>query len=429
MVDNRSHKDRVLEIYNAEIAISQTNIAAKTQNISLSALFEKRIDDVLRWPFRKARENKIQKFLDFYQRSLPNYDTDFPQGNQELHGKELAEILLKLRVALKPEQQFNKDTWKGLKSQFKNYREKQEAPIKTMNEKVNELTTSIEYIHKCSDKDDEGLAVILKRDFEFHKEVSRKNCRETGYSDYFYVDIHKEIKNNIKFRGVKTSMGDRLNQAEKRIDELEKKKDDEVERYFINMVDANKITSENFKASDAIKKKILELCSNASAQVAGSQVNDSPSSLGQDLTADSITSVLFEQPNNPLGGTAMENEEKDKEKEKDILANKVTVGVGVASIGGAALLGAVTIGTGGLFLPIAVGVGTVVAGAIAISEQDRIGKETKQQKEGSEETFAEVIQKQVVDNPSKILTKPAIEFGDWITKNVLKSKEDQGKSQ
>ena len=424
MPNNISHKDRVLEIYNAEIGALEMNINAKTQNKTISKGFEKKIDNVLGYSLFKTKEKNIQEFLDLYQEKLRNYDTDYPKGNQEKHGIELTGILLTLREALnpKPDQKFNKDTWKDLKIQFTEYRKKEGGPIKTMNEQVKELRKSVKDIHEH--KNDKRLAEILQQDF--NKDKSRKTSKDDGYSDYFYVDIHKEIKDNNEFDGVKTSIKERVTKAEKRIDELEEKKNDEVIKYFIDMVDANKITREQLKVkvfSDAVKTKIATLFN----QEVVSTEDASRRSSAQTPTV-ALGASVAEPP--PSGGTDMETKEKAK-TEKEIFEKKVTVGAEVAAIGGAALLGAVTIGTGGLFLPIAVGVGTVVAGAIAINEQDRIGKQTKQEKEDSKVTFAEVIQEYVVDNPSREVTKRVIDFGEGVrrtTFGINQAKDDKGSS-
>ena len=430
MPDNIISKDRVLEIYNAEKGALDANINAKTQSNLLVKTFEKKIDDVLRWSFFKTKEKKIQEFLNLYQEKLRNYDTDYPRGNEKLYGKELTGILLKLREALKPkpDQKFNKGTWKDLKIQFTDYREKQEGPIKTMNEQVKELTTSIEDIHKCKDKDDTRLAVILKRDFD--KDNSRKTSKDDGYSDYFYVNIDKKIKGETEFEQVGKSIKDRVGAAEERIKESEKEDTKKFIELFKNMVDTGKITREQFgDFRDEQKSKIGLLF----PQAVASQVNDSQRSLVQETTNAQEGSALPGGQSAavpPLVVVHADGAEKAKqEKEKEIFENKVTVGAEVAAIGGAALLGAVTIGTGGLFLPIAVGVGTVVAGAIAISEQEKIGKQTEAEKSESDNEIQKTIQKHVVDNPSKIVTKPVIEFGESVLVSLgIKSKEDQSKS-
>lgn len=422
MPDNRSLKEKVLESYNAEKGALEINIKVKTQGNLLSQTCEKKIDDVLGYSLFKTKEKKIQEFLNFYQTKLINYDTDFPEGNEELHGKELTKILVDLRKKLQPveNKQFDEKGWRELKARFTEYRKKQEGPIKTMNEQVKELTTSIEDIHKCKDKNDQRLAEILKRDFG--KDKIRKIDRETGYSDHFYKNISNEIKDKTEFKEVKTSINDRVTEAERRIKELEKKKDQEVIKYFQEMVGADKITHEQVKDfSNEVRLKIAILLS---AEMP-SQANDSRRSLVNTPTA------VPEIPD-LSGSTVMENEEKakkDKEKEKEIFENKVTVGAEVAAIGGAAILGAVTIGTGGLILPIAVGVGTVVAGAIAIGEQEKIGKKTEEEKSENKNEIQKTIQEYVVDTPSKWVTKPVIDFGESVLKTLgIKSEEDQSKS-
>ncbi len=80
-------------------------------------------------------------------------------------------------------------------------------------------------------------------------------------------------------------------------------------------------------------------------------------------------------------------------------------------------------------MPIAVGVGTVVAGAIAISKQEEIGKEADKEKTESQDTIQAAIQKHVVDIPSEWVTKPVIDFGESVLTTLgIKSKEDQSKS-
>ena len=422
MVDNKSLKEKVLQIYNAEKGVLEININAKDSNINVSKFFEKKIDDLFGWSFSKTKEKKIEEFLDSYQTKLKNYDTEYPNVNEELHGKELTKILVDLRKKLQPgeNKQFDGKGWKELKTRFTDYRGKQEGSLKTMNEQVKELTTSIEDIHKCKDKDGTRLEAILQRDFD--RDESIKKDRETGYTDSFYVNIDKKIKDNKEFEQVEKSIKDRVGAAEIRIKELEKKNDKEFIKYFQEMVRADKITSEQVKDfSNEVRLKIVTLLSTEMP----SQVNDLQRSLVNTPTA------VPEIPD-LSGSTVMENEEKakkDKEKEKEIFENKVTVGAEVAAIGGAAILGAVTIGTGGLILPIAVGVGTVVAGAIAIGEQEKIGKKTEEEKSENKNEIQKTIQEYVVDTPSKWVTKPVIDFGESVLKTLgIKSEEDQSKS-
>ena len=429
MPDNRSLKEKVLESYNAEKGAFEQNINAKDSNINVSKTFEKKIDDLLGWSF-KTKEKKIEEFLDFYQTKLKNYDTDYQEGNKELHGKELAQILVDLRKKLQPvkDKQFDKKGWRELKARFTEYRKKQEGPIKTMNAQVVELTTSIDDIHKCKDKDNDNkrLAEILQRDFDGDESI--KKDRETGYTDSFYVNIDKKIKGNKEFEQVGKSIKDRVTHAEKRSDELENKKDQEVIKYFQEMVGANKITHEQVKDfSDEVRLKIVTLLSTETP----SQVNDSRRSLVQETINVQEVSALPGGQNAavPPSVVAHADVAEKAKQEKDILANKVTVGAEVATIGGAALLGAVTIGTGGLFLPIAVGVGTVVAGAIAISQQEEIGKQTEEEKSRSNNEIQKTIQKYVVDNPSEIVTKPVIGFGQNVLTafGINQAKEDKGR--
>ena len=58
MVDNKSLKEKVLQIYNAEKGVLEININAKDSNINVSKFFEKKIDDLFGWSFSKTKEKK-----------------------------------------------------------------------------------------------------------------------------------------------------------------------------------------------------------------------------------------------------------------------------------------------------------------------------------------------------------------------------------
>ena len=453
-----SIKDKLREIYNAEIDFLQKTTEEKNKDKDIIKLFVSKIDDVLN-PGRfferdktkeTKRDKKIDDFLDFYQKKLPRYDTDHKDGNPDHHGTSLAGALVELREKLKPGKDFEKEEWIKLKGLFKKSEKEIGEDIKYVNAQIPGLETSRDKINAAKDDDkklNEKLAEILLQDFkkddayktniEEKKEEKEKKTQPI-YSNFFYVDIDRAISvgsesNEPKpeFKGVADNIKTRVADVKQKLKDIDDKKTDTYIEYLTTKNEAKKLYPEQIKKLEAFSPQKAFIASGAPEGMAERSIagGDTGASPPLELPADPVRPGVSLDP---VAATIAPNVEAEKaKKEKEVLEKKVTVGAEVATIGGAALLGAVTIGTGGLFLPIAIGigVGTVVAGAIAVNEQDKTGKQDKAEKEESKGTIQGVIQEHVVDNPSKILTKPAIEFGDWITKNVLKSKEDQGKSQ
>ena len=425
MLDNRSHKDRVLEIYSREIGIKNQEINDCRNRADVCLTFKNKISEVLSaketpWFYQQNREKKILELAALYHEKItPRFGLMEEEEKASYFGREMSVALKDLQEKTRQAQVSTKD-WEELQKKFLNLEKSENVIKKTKEALLSELKISSKEIigkGKDKDKDNAELLKILQRDFE--KDESRKaSGKEICYSNRFYFDINEIIKGQQEFQGLSSNQHFTkiVTAEEKRIKESDVETTEAITKAFKRRVDNGEITPKNFKEvfesiEETVKLKITLLLN----QEVVSTEDASRGSSAQTPTV-ALGASVAEPP--PSGGTDMETKEKAK-TEKEIFEKKVTVGAEVAAIGGAALLGAVTIGTGGLFLPIAVGVGTVVAGAIAISEQEKIGKQTEAEKSESDNEIQKTIQKHVVDNPSKIVTKPAIAFGESVLNGTI----------
>jgi len=459
--EEESIQEKLREIYNAEIDFLQQTTIEKNRDKKIINLFVDKIEGVLN-PGRffnsdKTKETKRKKnlteFLDFYQKKLPRYDTHHKDGNPDFHGKDLAGALVELREKLKSGK-FNKEEWEKLRDKFKKSEKEIDEDIKYVKNQIPKLETSRDKIKEAEDDDkklNEKLAKILLRDFEkddsYKQSIGEKEKKQPIYSKFFYVDIDRAIRGGNEsnkpkpgFEKVADDIETRVADVKQKLKEIDDKKTDKE----INGLE-DKIMRKTLKTEHS--KKLIQLFQTLQAQdkpgagattpaqeanqqgqaqaqaleeaAAGVKVGGLQPRQRQDDGGSPSSKTISEgaQINQPVvsgvqqGGSAITSEVEKAQKDEEIFEKQVTVGTEVATIGGVALLGAVTIGTGGLILPIAVVAGTALAGAFAIHKQDEIGKQDKAEVGKDENPFQSFIQTHVVDTPTKVVTKPVIDHG------------------
>jgi|GEM_PF-4645487 hypothetical protein len=458
-----SIKDKLREIYNAEIDFLQKTTEEKNKDKDIIKLFVSKIDDVLN-PGRfferdktkeTKRDKKIDDFLDFYQKKLPRYDTDHKDGNPDHHGTSLAGALVELREKLKPGKDFEKEEWIKLKGLFKKSEKEIGEDIKYVNAQIPGLETSRDKINAAKDDDkklNEKLAEILLQDFkkddayktniEEKKEEKEKKTQPI-YSNFFYVDIDRAIsvgsESNApkpEFKGVAADIETRVADVKQKIKKIDDIKTDTYIEYLTTKKEEEKLNEGQIKKLEALapQKTVIESgASNGMAErsIAGGDTGVSPSSTPISEGAQIRSPGAPARPEESLesvvsggqqGGSAIESvpEAKQEEtKQKEIFEKQVTVGTEVATIGGVALLGAVTIGTGGLILPIAVVAATAVGAYFAVVNQKEGYKQVIDSKKGD-------LLTNLVDIPSEHVTKRILDSGRKALKSLSVSEDKKG---